>query len=172
MSASLSPLPRVGNRVRCFAQGDYINDPTNPVGSSTWKSSSFSTLSYLYVRFSHFFPYPNISNLGLILKHPGGSDRKESACNARDPGSIPGWGRSPGEGNGNPFQYSCLRNPLDRGAWRAIIHEVTKSGTWTVTNTFTGLMVYQGRFICHLSIWKAALRVEIAFGRRSHSKIA
>ena len=49
----------------------------------------------------------------------GGSDGKESACNAGDLGSIPGLGRFPGEGNGNPFQYSCLENSMDRGAWRA-----------------------------------------------------
>ena len=48
---------------------------------------------------------------------PGGSDSKESACNAGDPGSIPGSGRYPGEGNGNPLQYSCLENPMNRGAW-------------------------------------------------------
>ena len=47
----------------------------------------------------------------------GVSDSKESACNARDPGSILGLGKSPGEGNGNPLQYSCLENPVDRGAW-------------------------------------------------------
>ena len=50
---------------------------------------------------------------------PGGSDGKESACNARGPGWIPGSGRSPGEGNGNPLQYSCLENLMDRGAWQA-----------------------------------------------------
>ena len=59
----------------------------------------------------------------------GGSDVKESACNVGDPGSIPGWGRSPGEGNGNPFQYSCLENPKDGGAWQATVHGVTKSET-------------------------------------------
>ena len=47
---------------------------------------------------------------------PGGLDGNESASNAEDPGSIPGWGRSPGGGNGNPRQYSCLENPMDRGA--------------------------------------------------------
>ena len=47
-----------------------------------------------------------------------------------DTGLIPGWGRSPGEGNGNPLQYSCLRNPMDRGAWRALVHGATKSQTW------------------------------------------
>ena len=52
-----------------------------------------------------------------IQDFPGGSDGKASAYNAGDPGSIPGSGRSPGEGNGNPLQYSCLENPMDGGAW-------------------------------------------------------
>ena len=55
---------------------------------------------------------------------PGGSNSKESAYNAGDPGLIPGSGRSPGEGNSNPFQYSCLENPMDRGAWWAAVHGV------------------------------------------------
>ena len=58
---------------------------------------------------------------------PGGSDGEESICNAGDPGSIAGPGRSPGEGNGNPLQYSCLENSMDREPWRAIDHRVTKS---------------------------------------------
>ena len=58
---------------------------------------------------------------------PGGSDGKESAGNAEDLGSIPESGRSPGEGNGNPLQYYCMENPMDRGAWQAIVHGVTKS---------------------------------------------
>ena len=58
---------------------------------------------------------------------PRGSDGKESAFNAGDPGLIPGSERFPGEGNGNPLQYSCLENPMDRGAWRAIVLEITKS---------------------------------------------
>ena len=61
---------------------------------------------------------------------PGGSDGKESACNAGDPGSTPGSGRFPGEGKGNPLQYSCLDNPMDRGAWQRTVHRVTKSQTW------------------------------------------
>ena len=65
----------------------------------------------------------------LAIKHLfGGSDGKASACNAGDPGSILGLGRSPGEGNGIPFQYSCLENSMDRGAHRATVHGVTKSG--------------------------------------------
>ena len=54
---------------------------------------------------------------------------KESACKAEDPGSVPGSGRSPGEGNGNPLQYSCLENPMDRGGQQAPVHGVAKSQT-------------------------------------------
>ena len=57
---------------------------------------------------------------------PDGSDGKESAYNAGDPSLIPGSGRSPGEGNGNPLQYSCLENSMDRGAWWATVHEVAE----------------------------------------------
>ena len=57
-------------------------------------------------------------------RHLEGSDGKESTCNAGDPGSIPGSGRSSGEGNGNPHQYSCLENFMDRGTWQAVVHGV------------------------------------------------
>ena len=57
----------------------------------------------------------------VFLGFPGGSGGKESACNAGDLGSIPGMGRSPGGGHGSPLQYSCLENPMDRGAWLATI---------------------------------------------------
>ena len=60
---------------------------------------------------------------------PGGSDCKESTCNVGDLGSIPELGRSPGGGHGNPLQYFCLENPMDRGAWWAIVHSVAKSRT-------------------------------------------
>ena len=63
------------------------------------------------------------------MSFPGGSEVKASASNVGDPDSIPGWGRSPGEENGYPLQYSCLENPMDRGAWRAIVHRVAKSRT-------------------------------------------
>ena len=62
---------------------------------------------------------------------PGGSEDKASACNAGDPSSIPGLGRSPGEGNGNPLQYSCLENPMDRGTWQATIHGVSRESDAT-----------------------------------------
>ena len=60
---------------------------------------------------------------------PGASDGKESACNAGDLGIIPGLGRSPGRERGSPLQYSCLENPIDRGAWQATVHGVTQSRT-------------------------------------------
>ena len=65
----------------------------------------------------------------VYLGFPGSSEVKASACNVGDPGSIPGLERSPGEGNGNPLQYSCLENPMDGGAWWATVHRVTKSRT-------------------------------------------
>ena len=58
-----------------------------------------------------------LNRLVFNFDFPGGSDSKASVYNAGDPGSIPGSGRSPGEGNGNPLQYHCLENPMDRGAW-------------------------------------------------------
>ena len=63
-----------------------------------------------------------------------------SACNAGDLGSIPGLGRSPGEGNGNPLQYSYLENPMDGGAWWATVHRVAKS--WARLSDFTYLLTY------------------------------
>ena len=63
--------------------------------------------------------------MGLL----GGSDVRESACNAGDSGSIPGSGRSSGEGNGSPLQYSCLEKSMDRGAWQATVHGITKRQT-------------------------------------------
>ena len=65
----------------------------------------------------------------LQLGFPGGSDRKEFACNAGDLGSIPMLRRSPGERKGYSLQYSCLENSMDRGAWQAAVHGVTKSQT-------------------------------------------
>ena len=69
-----------------------------------------------FVCFSSTYFKLQVSLLGIIIV-PGGSDSKASAYNAGGPGSIPGSGRSSGEGNGNPLQYSCLENPMDRGTW-------------------------------------------------------
>ena len=74
---------------------------------------------------------------------PGGSEVKVSACNAGDLGSIPGLGRSPGESNGNPFQYSYLENLMDRGTWWATVHAVAKSWTRLSDFIFTFFHGYQ-----------------------------
>ena len=99
---------------------------------------------------------------------PGGSDGKESVCNAGDSGSIPELGRSPREGNGNPLQYSCLENAMNRGAWWATVHGVAKSWTWlsdshthTHTHTHTHhLWIIPLEFflsIIHLFRWSASV---------------
>ena len=76
-----------------------------------------------------FWNDENIMELDGGGGFPGGSDGKESACNVGDLGSIPGWSRLPGEGNGSPLQCSCLENSMHRGAWRATVHGVAKSQT-------------------------------------------
>ena len=110
---------------------------------------------------------------------PGGSNGKESTCKAGDPGSIPGSGRSSGEGNGYPLQYSCLENSMDRGTWHAMVHgdrgawwvtvhAVPKSQTWlsdylsilkeiSPEYSLEGLMLklqYFGHLIKELTHWK------------------
>ena len=89
--------------------------------------------------------WKSIPNLLLLMRYlkspflgfPGGSDGKASAYSAGDLDSIPVLGRAPGEGNGNPLQYSCLENPIDGGAWWAAVHGVTKSRTRLSDFTFT-----------------------------------
>ena len=95
-----------------------------PTERSAVKHMEFS----LYVTCCFSLAAFNILPLCLIFfsltGFPGGSDSKASAYNAGDPASIPGLGRSPGEGNGNPLQYSCLENLMDRGAWWAAVHGI------------------------------------------------
>ena len=79
----------------------------------------------------------------LWLGFPGGSDMKEFACNAGHLGLIPGWGRSPGEGNGYPLQCFCLENSMDRGGWQAAVHGVAHSWTWLNTHICTTVLQNQ-----------------------------
>ena len=84
---------------------------------------------------SHGFSYPRSTLVLVVMKllynccgdnFPHSSVSRESACNAGDPGLISGLERSPVEGNGSPLQYSCLENPMDRGAWQAIVHGIAR----------------------------------------------
>ena len=90
---------------------------------------------------SYINKYLNIngaSQEALLVKNP-----PVNAEEIRETGSIPGSGRSPGEGNGNPLQYSYLEEPIDRGAWRAIVHGVTKNQTWLKQlNTLMQILIY------------------------------
>ena len=85
---------------------------------------------------------PRLTWKPCVLDFPGGSDGKASAYNVADLGSIPVSGRSPGEGNGNPLQYSCLENPMDGGAWQATVHGISKSWTRLSDLTFTFFLVF------------------------------
>ena len=91
---------------------------------------------YIPTNSARRFPFlHNLSRRGFLKEcyiyvgSPGGSEDKASACNAGNPGWITGLERSPGEGNGNPLQYSCLENPMERGDWQATVHGVAKSQT-------------------------------------------
>ena len=85
-------------------------------------------------------------NKYCILMHFWGFSQssvgKSSACNAADPGLIPGSGRSPGEGNGNPLQYSCLENPMDRGAWWATVHRTSRVRYGLLTKPLPPMHIY------------------------------
>ena len=86
--------------------------------------------------------------MGVLWSFPGGSDGKESTCNAGDLGSIPELGRCPGEGNGYSFQYSCMENPMDRGAWQPIVHGFAKSETSERLTLPPLLSVLSSFFVC------------------------
>ena len=105
-------------------------------GMVRYLHSTFRLTRYLSKTRFHSMFAATLWGFGIIthfIGFPGGSDGKESACSAGDWGLIPGSGRSPGEGNGNPLQYSCLENSMDRGVWLVSVHEVAKSRTQLVS---------------------------------------
>ena len=105
---------------------------------------SIQVFVWMYVFCSpEYIPKSGTAGLyGVVQGFPGGSEVKASACNTGGLGLIPGLGRSPGEGNGIPLQYSCLENPMDGGAWWATVHGVAKSRTRL--NDFTIFMLKLG----------------------------
>ena len=113
--------------------------------------------------------YWGVVDLQCCNSFPGGPVGEESACNVGDLGSIPGLGRSPGAGHGNPLQYSCPENPMDRGVWRAAVHGVVKSRTRLSKQT-EWFQVYRKviplcthiyplflRFFSHYRVWSRVL---------------
>ena len=89
---------------------------------------------------------------GIVLGFPGGSGGKESTCNAGDPGSIPRLGRSPGERNGYPIQYSCLENSMDRRAWQTTVYRIAKSQTPLTWPTHKGVVLSAYKYELILTI--------------------
>ena len=130
----------------CCVSGSLVHPlPDSPAASLTSPSPVASTslqsdrLSHKLSHLSSILLRANVSSLKIIYSPvivlSCGSDGRESACSAGDPGTIPGSGRSPEEGNGSPLQYSCLENSMERQAWWATIHGVAKS--WTQLSGFT-----------------------------------
>ena len=121
-----SSQPRAWTRISCTGRWILHHRATAKPIKKKKRLYSFHLFDkYLWISYTF---------LGRVIfkyfySFPDGSDGKESARNAGDPGLIPGLERSPGEGNGNPLQYSCLENPMDKGAWQATVHGVTKSQT-------------------------------------------
>ena len=111
----------------------------------------------------HHYLHIEKCNVSIDVYFPGGSDGKECVCNARDPGSVPGSGRSPGEGNGNPLQYSCLENPMDRGPGRLqsiglqrVRNKWACTGPWARKSENTSRSVVSNSFV---SPWTIAHQV-------------
>ena len=119
--------PTLSNPMDCTLPGSSIHGIFQ-ARVLEWGAIAFS--AYLHRLLKPFW-FP-------LLGFPGSSEVKVSVCNMGDPGSIPGLGRSPGEGNGNPLQDSCLENPMDREAWWATVRGVAKS--WTRLSDFTYLL--------------------------------
>ena len=99
-----------------------------PQGQQHWIQQSWELQSAGISSFEEGHKSFWITTITPTLGFPHCSVGKEYACHAGDLASIPGLGRSPGEGNGNPLQYNCLENPMDRGAWQAIVHGVARVG--------------------------------------------
>ena len=134
---SLQLYPTLWDLMDCSIPGSPVHGilQARILGWIATPSSRGSSCSRDQTRVSHV--YLLWQGGSILLDFPCGSDSKDFACNAEDWGLIPGSGRSPGEGNGNPPQYSRLENPMDRGAWWTIVHGVTKSWTRLSDNILT-----------------------------------
>ena len=124
--------------------------------SSVTSNSAQDSIFYSPVQAGKLFLGPALTGFS------GGSDGKVSACNAGDPGSIPGLGRSPGEGNGNPLQYSCLENPMDRGAWWATVQSRTRLSDFSFFHS--DRILYLLRPVQCLAHLKSSIRISCLNG--------
>ena len=107
-----------------------------------------SVVQYSHIHYLSQIFWITCCNFYISIGHC--SDGKEYACNTVECGLIPGWERYPGEGNGNPHQYSYLENPMDRGAWQTTVQEVVKSGAhWAANTSF--------HFTCIFMLWRGFL---------------
>ena len=111
-----------------------------------------SSLQFLVHCYSDLTIIMFINSFSILGTYLVAQTVKASAYNAGDPGSIPGLGRSPGEGNGTPLQYSCLENPMDGGAWEATVHGVTKSQTRLNDFTFFHFQHFY-YFLFEVGVW-------------------
>ena len=123
----ISPLLLLKQACRPFPG---LPGPQGPSSSHTWNSLPAPS-RLIWIASNRTLPWPPQIKVSFstLVGFPGDSDGRESAFKAGDPSLIPRLERSPGEGNGSTLQYSCLGNPMDRGVWRATVHEVAKS--WT-----------------------------------------
>ena len=127
-----------GLKIECYGKNVRIQELSpHTKGSIHWSAPGSSFWHYLS-NWELYTPWPRI----LFKGFPCSSVLKESTCNAGDLGSIPGSGSSPGEGNAKPLQYSCLENPMDRGAWQATVHGVTKNQTQLSDFHFTSPLLF------------------------------
>ena len=118
-----------GILLHCWRQCKLVE----PLWRTVWRFIKILKTELPYdpaIPFLGIYPEKIVIQKDTYTSFPGGLGDKETTCNAGDTGLIPGSGRSPGEGSGYPLQYSCLENPMDRGAWQATAHRVTKSWTW------------------------------------------
>ena len=127
LSAEPTPVlfPDLAPEARVSASSPCVRQQTCVWGWAAWGRPGPAVIAVLCYACCTLLVVSDAPQVGF----PRSSVGKESACDAGDPGSIPGSGRSPGEGNGNPLQYFSLENPMDRRAWRATIHGLTKG--WT-----------------------------------------
>ena len=128
--------------------GIYTTRPTNQstsvLESSLEKATGWGLQKAQWSNAPGFYFKDSYAALLTSQGFPGSSVGKESPCRAGDLGSIPGWEKSRGEGNGNPLQDSCLENPMDRGAWWAPVHGVTRVGHNLVTKPSPPLTAQAG----------------------------